>query len=83
MIKLMLLEMARNECPEEQYARLGPPDDESIRAACVLHNESSQEGLKDAGNGFPKMPFPDFFTEATFPDNLRLRSGYESAHTKK
>ena len=101
MIRLMLLEMARNECPSEQYERLGlpqprrlgpghgdeaieMPDESAIRSACVLDTATGAEAAAHGGEGFPKMPFAKIawegettISEPTFPDNLRLRPGYE------
>lgn len=95
MIRLMLMEMARNECPTEQYARLGLPapartgsghtddmialpGDAEIKAACVLQSLDGQAAADAAGDGMPKMPFPDKWLKEGpgFPDNLRLRPGY-------
>lgn len=101
MIRLMLMEMARNECPSEQYERLGLPepvrlgtghedahiqlpDDAAIRAACVLNTQAGIDAAGHGGEGFPKMPFAKIawegettIDEPAFPDNLRLRPGYE------
>lgn len=95
MIKLMLFEMAENECPPEQYVRLGLPEpvrkstsglevvielpsDEVIEMACVLKAQLGLEMAEHGGNGLPKMPFGDI----SFPDNLRLRSGYVFSQTQ-
>jgi arylsulfatase A-like enzyme len=95
MIKLMLFEMAENECPPEQYVRLGLPEpvrkstsglevvielpsDEVIEMACVLKAQLGLEMAEHGGNGLPKMPFGDI----SFPDNLRLRSGYVFSETQ-
>ena len=95
MIKLMLFEMAENECPPEQYVRLGLPEpvrkstsglevvielpsDELIEMACVLKAQLGLEMAEHGGNGLPKMPFGDI----SFPDNLRLRSGYVFSQTQ-
>ena len=75
MIKLMLYEMAKNECPAEQYVRLGLPEptrtggdvdevielpsDELIEMACLLQTPIGQEAAAHGGNGLPKMPFGD------------------------
>ncbi len=105
MIRLMLVEMARNECPSEQYLRLGLPEpkrlgighgdeqielpeDAVILAACVLQSKEGREAAEHGGSGTPKMPFQKIAWEgeaalnaATFPDNLRLRPGYEFSQT--
>jgi arylsulfatase A-like enzyme len=56
------------------------PDDDAIRAACVLQTPEGAEARADGGNGWPKMPFVGFGRQAgagpRFPDNLRLRPGY-------
>lgn len=101
MIKLMLLEMARNDCPSEQYRRLGLPeprrirpghddgavvlpDDDAIRAACVLQTPRGEAARAHGATGQPNMPFGPIGWEGenvlsgpNFPDNLRLRPGYE------
>ncbi len=45
MIRLMLLEMARNECPSEQYERLGLPEPRRIAAG---HDDAAIVMPKDA-----------------------------------
>ena len=80
MIKLMLMEMARNECPLEQYQRLGLPVPERVSAghadqAIVLPDDvairaacvlqSNQD--HNNGNGLPKMPFQKVAWEGESP----------------
>ncbi|MCB1646073.1 MAG: sulfatase [Pseudomonadales bacterium] len=103
MIRLMLMEMARNECPSEQYQRLGLPepirlgegheddkiqlpDDAAIASACVLKTAAGRAAAEHGAAGWPKMPFQKIVWEGEapieqvkFPDNLRLRAGYQFA----
>ena len=101
MIRLMIREMARNECPPEQYVRLGLPEpqrlgpghgddviempsEEAIRASCVLQTRAGRFAQGHGANGFPKLPFGPILWPGekpllgpSFPDNLRLRAGYQ------
>jgi arylsulfatase A-like enzyme len=98
MIRLLLREMARNECPSEQYERLGLPEptrlgaghedeqlklpnDAAIQQACVLQTTSGELAAEQGGNGFPKLPFHPAHAK-DFPDNLRLRPGYQFSQNK-
>ena len=107
MIKLMIREMGRNECPEEQYERLGlpkpqrigvghsddrlkMPSDAEINKACLLRTPEGKAYKKNAGNGFPKMPFQKMrqetetkVSDVSFPKNLRLRAGYTFSQKDK
>ena len=70
MIRLMLLEMARNECPSEQYERLGLPEPKRIAAghddaAIVMPSDAAiaaacvsatPEGSAAAANGGEGQP---------------------------
>ena len=89
MIKLMLYEMARNECPSEQYVRLGLP--EPVRTGSGDPNEvielpadelikmacvlQTSQGRETAEHGGNGLPKMPF-GDISFPDNLRLRPGY-------
>ena len=95
MIRLMLREMARNESPPEQYLRLGLPEpkmangdiydpimpsEQAILDACTPEPSGDRKEFA-AGNGIPKMPFPnipgDKETQSfSFPRNLRLSPTY-------
>lgn len=89
MIKLMLYEMASNECPSEQYVRLGLP--EPLRTGTGGPDEvielpsdelvaracllQTKMGLETADHGGNGLPKMPF-GDVSFPDNLRLRPGY-------
>ena len=95
MIRLMLREMARNDSPAEQYLRLGLPEpkmangdiynpimpsEQAILDACTPEPSGDRKEFA-AGNGIPKMPFPnipgDKETQSfSFPRNLRLSPTY-------
>ena len=92
MIRLMLREMARNDSPAEQYVRLGLPEpkgdtydpmmpsEQAILDACTPEPSEDQKEFA-AGNGIPKMPFPniprDKETQSlSFPSNIRLSPTY-------
>ena len=92
MIRLMLREMARNDSPTEQYVRLGLPEpkgdtydpivpsEQAILDACTPEPSGDRKEFA-AGNGIPKMPFPnipgDKETQSfSFPRNLRLSPTY-------
>ena len=95
MIRLMLREMARNDSPAEQYLRLGLPEpkmangdiydpimpsEQAILDACTPEPSGDRKEFA-AGNGIPKMPFPnipgDKGTQSfSFPRNLRLSPTY-------
>ena len=95
MIRLMLREMARNESPTEQYVRLGLPEpkiakgdiydpmmpsEQAILDACAPEPSEDRKEFA-AGNGIPKMPFPniprDKETQSlSFPSNIRLSPTY-------
>ncbi|MCM2310013.1 MAG: sulfatase [Steroidobacteraceae bacterium] len=101
MIRLMIREMARNECPSEQYVRLGLPEprrigrghrdediemppEQAIRASCVLQTEAGRFAQGHGASGFPRLPFGPVLWPGekplpgpNFPDNLRLRAGYQ------
>ena len=95
MIKLMLFEMAQNECPPEQYVRLGLPEPvrKSTRGLQVVIELPSDEvievacvlqaqlGLEMAEHGGNGLPKMPF-GDISFPDNLRLRPGYVFSQTK-
>jgi hypothetical protein len=94
MIKLMLYEMARNECPLEQYIRLGLPEPVRIGSGDsgeVIELPSdelieracvlqTQLGLEIAEHGGNGLPKMPF-GDISFPDNLRLRPGYVFSQT--
>ena len=94
MIKLMLHEMARNECPPEQYVRLGLPEpfragtgglDEVIELPSEERIEAAcvlqtQRGREIAEHGGNGLPKMPF-GDISFPDNLRLRPGYVFSQT--
>ena len=94
MIKLMLHEMARNECPPEQYVRLGLPEPFSAEAGDLdgvieLPSEErieaacvlqTQRGREIAEHGGNGLPKMPF-GDISFPDNLRLRPGYIFSQT--
>ena len=94
MIKLMLHEMARNECPPEQYVRLGLPEpldagagglDEVIELPSRERIEAAcvlrtQRGREIAEHGGNGLPKMPF-GDISFPDNLRLRPGYVFSQT--
>ncbi len=92
MIRLMLREMARHDSPTEQYVRLGLPEpkgdtydpivpsEQAILDACTPEPSGDRKEFA-AGNGIPKMPFPnipgDKETQSfSFPRNLRLSPTY-------
>lgn len=92
MIRLMLREMARNDSPAEQYVRLGLPEpkgdtydpimpsEQAILDACAPEPSGGREEFA-AGNGIPKMPFPNIpggkeTQSLSFPSNLRLSPTY-------
>ena len=92
MIRLMLREMARNDSPAEQYVRLGLPEpkgdtydpimpsEQDILDACTPEPSGGREEFA-AGNGIPKMPFPNIpggkeTQSLSFPSNLRLSPTY-------
>lgn len=89
MIRLLLQEMAHNECPAEQYERLGLPQpgipeqvsEAQLAKACVLQTTAGRQAAEQGGNGFPKLPFHPAHA-ADFPNNLRLRPGYQFSQTK-
>lgn len=94
MIKLMLHEMARNECPPEQYVRLGLPEpsragtgglDEVIELPSEERIEAAcvlqtPQGREIAEHGGNGLPKMPF-GDISFPDNLRLRPGYVFSQT--
>ena len=94
MIKLMLHEMARNECPPEQYVRLGLPEPSGTGAGGLdevieLPSEElieaacvlqTQRGREIAEHGGNGLPKMPF-GDISFPDNLRLRPGYAFSQT--
>ncbi|MFM8531016.1 MAG: hypothetical protein ACKOD2_15350, partial [Ilumatobacteraceae bacterium] len=60
------------------------PDDDAIRAACVLQTPRGEAARAHGAAGQPNMPFGPIGWEGenvlsgpNFPDNLRLRPGYE------
>ena len=92
MIRLMLREMARNDSPTEQYVRLGLPEpkgdtydpivpsEQAILDACTPEPSGDRKEFA-AGNGIPKMPFPNIPGDKesqsySFPRNLRLSPTY-------
>ena len=97
MILLMMREMIKCDCPFEQYIRLGLPQPinkneipniEEIRKSCVCGTKNSKKYNQWGGNGYPKQKFGPVVWEGEpsgvvqFPDNLRLRPGYEFSQTK-
>jgi arylsulfatase A-like enzyme len=95
MIKLMLFEMAQNECPPEQYMRLGLPEPvrkstSGLEVVIELPSDEviemacvlqAQLGLEMAEHGGNGLPKMPF-GDISFPDNLRLRPGYVFSQTK-
>jgi arylsulfatase A-like enzyme len=55
------------------------PSDAEIDAACVLQSDQGIADAQSGGNGIPKMPFSAHWLKQGpgFPDNLRLRPGYQ------
>ncbi len=96
MITLMLREMARNECPAEQYERLGLPEpvrkgsgngDDMIElpSEAAIHATcvlNSPAGQEAANDGGAGYPKLPFHPRQKFPDNLRLRPGYVFSQTE-
>ena len=96
MIKLMLYAMAENECPPEQYVRLGLPEpsrglSKELRVLIKLPSEKLIEmacllktaaGAESSVHGGNGYPKMPF-GEVSFPDNLRLRAGYSFGQTPK
>ena len=95
MIRLMLREMARNESPTEQYVRLGLPEPKTAKGDIYDPMMPSEQAILDActpepsedrkefaaGNGIPKMPFPNIprnkeTQSLSFPSNIRLSPTY-------
>ena len=90
MIKLMLVEMARNECPEEQYERLGLPAPKRIgkgHGNDVIELPSDEAiqaacvlgtaaGKDAAEHGGEGFPKLPFHPRQQFPSNLKMRPGY-------
>lgn len=95
MIKLMLFEMAQNECPPEQYVRLGLPEPvrkstSGLEVVIELPSDEviemacvlqAQLGLEMAEHGGNGLPKMPF-GDISFPDNLRLRPGYVFSQTQ-
>ena len=89
MIKLMLHEMASNECPSEQYVRLGLPEPvmtgtggpeevielPSDERVAMACLLQTKLGRETADHGGNGLPKMPF-GDISFPDNLRLRPGY-------
>jgi len=96
MIRLMLHEMIKHDCPMEQYVRLGLPratdtqfpTELEIQQACACKSQRGQKYQEWGGNGYPKLAFGPVVWEGEptqqphFPDNLRLRPGYKFSQTK-
>ena len=91
MIKLMLAAMAHNECPSEQYERLGliaptrSLDDNGDYQITLPEDDvlrqccvlGTAKGQADAEHGGVGLPKMPFRGGQPFPDNLRLRDGYK------
>lgn len=98
MIRLLIREMARNECPSEQYERLGLPEPTRLGAGhddeqLELPNDTaiqqacvlqSSSGKLAAEQGGNGFPKLPFHPAHAkdFPDNLRLRPGYKFSQNK-
>ena len=84
MIRLMVQQMDENDCPPEQYIRLGLPmlkdaTPEALAKACVVGSAKGEEYAAHNGVGLPKGHFAK---NTHFPNNLRLRAGYHFSQTE-